>query len=67
VNGIGIHFTCAKGNAHWLSHGVDWDGDQCYGDRCRVHITVEGGHQVHLTVLPDMPDQEVRAASWVAE
>lgn len=65
--GVGTHFTCAKGNDHWLSHVVDWEADQYYReDGCYVHIKVEGGHQVHLTVLPDLTPDEARAKGWLA-
>ena len=67
MSGVGVHYTCAKGNQHWLSHGVDWDGEQTYYDRCRVHITITSGYQVHLTVLPDMPEDEAQALGQVAE
>ena len=62
--GVTTHFVCAKGNDHWLSHVWDWESDQVYYDRCRVHIKVEGGHAVHLTVLPDVVPGDPVAAQW---
>lgn len=51
---VSTHYTCAKGNDHWLSHVIDWGPfDQFYFDGCHVVIHVEAGHIVHLTVMPD--------------
>jgi hypothetical protein len=51
---VATHYVCAKGNDHWLSHVSDWGpAEQNYLDGCLVSIQVEGGHVVHLKVLPD--------------
>ena len=64
MTGVQTHYTCHKGNDHWLSHVSDWDGDQYYPDGCHVHINIEGGHAVHLSVLPDLTKEEARAKGW---
>lgn len=64
MTGVATHFVCLKGNDHWLSHVVDWDGDQRYHDRCHVHITVEGGQLVHLTILADVTEKEAQELGW---
>jgi hypothetical protein len=52
---VATHYVCAKGNNHWLSHVIDWGPyEQTYSDGCRVEIQVEGGHVVHLRVLPEV-------------